>query len=404
MTAAESIGACVACDVGLCAPASPATTGAGAAGERGRRLRLGATVLSGMAGVAAVALLLAGERGPRAGTLLEYYQPWQARAGPAVDLQQLIGGYAHRQVQSAERGVMRALYRSANGGQDPSPMDPAVAPAPSYHSELDFLRRDLPSRQVAVSQLREQEQVRAREQLQEQVRELAHSQQARVRDLSPAMRAREAQQRLALKHTQEKKHETAGDHVGKNMGAVTTAEKLQQDSPPGYHLAWVSDKPERAKENGGRDELPYFPMPPLAAESRPDEHVEWTAPGPCMLRDGTDMQYSDAECQHHEVVDDKYPERPLLTTTFPSDVYRPDIQYPYIKGPFYHHLVDDNDNQYQGYQRGHWDWKPLGRARRTQAPDRGSYAEWFSDFRNPNNDGRYGQGYAQDDGDAQDAR
>jgi hypothetical protein len=138
------------------------------------------------------------------GTLLEYYQPWQARAGPAVDLQQLIGGYAHRQVQSAERGVMRALYRSANGGQDPSPMDPAVAPAPSYHSELDFLRRDLPSRQVAVSQLREQEQVRAREQLQEQVRELANAQQARVRDLSPALRAREAQQRLALKHTQEK--------------------------------------------------------------------------------------------------------------------------------------------------------------------------------------------------------
>ena len=356
-------------DVALCRPAAAPRAPA----NRPWRARLGAAVLSGVAGVAAVALLVAGDGGGR-GALLEYYQPWQARSVPAVDMQQLIGGYARRQVQSAERGVMHALYRSANGGDDPSPMDPAVAAAPSYHTERDFLQQDLPSRQAAGIQ-------------------------SQVRELAPALRAREQQRRLELEQRRQAapaKEREVGEDVLKGNGEVTAAEKLQQDAPPGYHLAWVSDKPEHAKENGGRDELPYFPMPPLNAESRPDQHVEWVAPGPCMLRDGTDMEYSDAECQHHEVVDDQYPERPLLTTTFPSDVYRPDIQYPYIKGPFYHHLVDDNDHQYQGYQRGQWVWKPLGRARRPQPPPQGSYAEWFADFRNPNNDGRYGQGYAQD--------
>merc|ERR1712216_690158 len=109
-----------------------------------------------------------------------------------------------------------------------------------------------------------------------------------------------------------------------------------------------------------------------------------------MLRDGTDMEYPDRECQHHEVVDDQYPSRPLATATFPSDTYQPDIQYPYIKGPYYHHLVDANENQYQGYQRGTWVWKPLGKARRPAPPPRGSYAEWFANFRNPDK-GHYGQ-------------
>jgi hypothetical protein len=51
---------------------------------------------------------------------------------------------------------------------------------------------------------------------------------------------------------------------------------------------------------------------------------------------------------------------------------------------------------FQGYQHGHWVWKALGKAARPQLPAHGSYAEWFADFRNPNNNGRYGQGYGQD--------
>jgi hypothetical protein len=209
--------------------------------------------------------------------------------------------------------------------------------------------------------------------------------------------------------------QATGADVLQDPKAVKDAEQLQAVAPPGYHLAFVPDaKRSRrrreqqqqqqqlgyltggANENGGRDELPYFPMPPVDEDMRPGQHVEWVAPGPCMLRDGTDMGYADAECQHHEVVDDQYPERPLLTTTFPNDVYKPDTKYPYIKGPFYHHLVNGLDHQYEGFQRGHWVWKDLGRFKRPQPPRRGSYAEWFADFRNPNNDGRYGQGYGQD--------
>jgi len=188
--------------------------------------------------------------------------------------------------------------------------------APSYASELSFISQELPSRraeEVAASPWR--------------LQELLRQQAARVQASADT---------------------PVEEQVLESKAVVEDAEKLDKQAPPGYHLAWVSDgQNELAKENGGRDELPYFPMPPLDAEERAGKHVEWIAPGPCTLRDGTDLQSDDAECQHHEVVDDQYPELPLATSTFPSDSYRPDIQYPYIKGPFYHHLVDANDNQYQ---------------------------------------------------------
>jgi len=188
--------------------------------------------------------------------------------------------------------------------------------APSYASELSFISQELPPRraeEVAASPWR--------------LQELLRQQAARVQASADT---------------------PVEEQVLESKAVVEDAEKLDKQAPPGYHLAWVSDgQKELAKENGGRDELPYFPMPPLDAEERAGKHVEWIAPGPCMLRDGTDLQSDDAECQHHEVVDDQYPELPLATSTFPSDSYRPDIQYPYIKGPFYHHLVDANDNQYQ---------------------------------------------------------
>ena len=191
-----------------------------------------------------------------------------------------------------------------------------------------------------------------------------------------------------------------GSDTLKSKAAIKDAKQLEAHAPAGYHLAWVANGPkpqlaplersQMARENGGRDELPFFPMTPVDVDEHPDAHVEWVAPGPCMLRDGTDMQYADRECQHHQVVDDQYPSRPLMTATFPSDHYQPDIQYPYIKGPYYHHLVDSNDNQYQGYQRGTWVWKPLGKARRPAPPPRGSYAEWFANWRKPDK-GHYGQ-------------
>lgn len=307
--------------------------------------------------------------------MLEYYQPWQAAPTPAVNMQQLVGGFAQQQVQDTARGVMHALYRSANGNDDADPVDPAVGGAPSYATELDFLQQqNLPSRSEGQAEERASATYRQQQQLMEQ-----------------------EQAEAVMEHDMQAKPAMVGDEILKSQKAVKDAESLQRQAPPGYHLAWVSDgKPELAKENGGRDELPFFPMPPLDQEMRPGNHVEWMAPGPCMLRDGTDMHYDDAECQHHQVIDDQYPERPLHTTTFPSDSYRPDIQYPYIKGPYFPHLVDGNDNQYQGYQHGHWVWKALGKAARPQLPAHGSYAEWFADFRNPNNNGRYGQGYGQD--------
>lgn len=366
-------------DVSLCRPhqsaGSPVSTAM-------RSRRVAAAVLSVLAGCVAVAFVVAADaqssRRAVSGALLEYYQPWQAPPTPVVNAQQLVSTYAQQKVRSEERGIMHALYRSANGDDaasqldaDVSPLDPAVAGAPSYASELNFLQEDLPSHRSVEGGLTGALPAGSHQQLS---REQEHESQLRGGG-----------------------QREIGREVLEQRGVVKAAEQLQQDAPPGYHLAWIAnDGPDLAKENGGRDELPYFPMPPLDEESRPDQHVEWVAPGPCMLRDGTDMQYDDAECQHHQVVDDHYPDRPLATSTFPSDAYRPDIRYPYIKGPYYTHLVDGHDHQYQGYQRGHWVWKPLGKAKRAQPPPRGSYAEWFADFRNPNNDGRYGQGYGQD--------
>ena len=339
-----------------------------------RKWRVCIAVVSSVACVALVFALVAGDSAgaPGRNALLDYYQPWQATPTPYVNMQQLVGQFADNKVRDAERGVMHALYRSANGDDDATPTDPGVEGAPSYASELNFMQQDLPSRRAEESEEEpdaEPAPWREEEQLQHEA----------------------AEDRVRRKHAE---LVAAGKQLLTSSKAIHDARQLQKSAPPGYHLAYVPN--QLAKENGGRDELPFVPMPPLDEEARPGQHVEWEAPGPCMLRDGTDMQIPDAECQHHEVVDDQYPERPLLTSTFPSDHYRPDIQYPYIKGPYYHHLVDGNDNQYQGYSHGHWVWKPLGRWRRQQPPPRGSYAEWFADFRNPNNDGRYGQGYAQD--------
>lgn len=304
----------------LCSPHSPQSAVAAAARSR----RLGMSALSMIAGVAVVALLVASDSGSRGArsAMLEYYQPWQAAPTPAVNMQQLVGGFAQQQVQDTERGVLHALYRSANGNDDADPVDPEVGGAPSYSSEIDFLQKQsLTSLRAGQAEERASATHRQQQQLMEQEQAEAAMQQKPV---------------------------LVGDDVLKSNTAVNDSESVQRQAPPGYHLAWVSDgKPELAKENGGRDELPYFPMPPLDQEKRPGNHVEWMAPGPCMLRDGTDMQYDDAECQHHQVVDDQYPERPLLTTTFPSDSYRPDIQYPYIRGPYLPHLVDSHDNQYQ---------------------------------------------------------
>lgn len=369
----------------LCSPHQQA-----AAAVSARRRRLAAVVLTGIAGVAAVVALVVSDSRPQlSSALLEYYQPWQARSTPAVDEQELVGGYAAQRVQDAERGVMRALYRSANGGDDAGPTpEPAIAGAPSYASELNFLKQDLPSRRAEKAQQkdfavpspwRQEEELRE----EEAVRHQAQLKQEHVVAAKPGAKP-------------------VGVDTLKSTSAIKDAKQLEAHAPAGYHLAWVANDPtpklaspvvarsEMARENGGRDELPFFPMTPIDVDQRPDAHVEWVAPGPCMLRDGTDMGYPDRECQHHEVVDDQYPSRPLISSTFPSDNYQPDIQYPYIKGPYYHHLVDANDNAYQGYQRGTWVWKPLGKARRPAPPPRGSYAEWFANFRNPDK-GHYGQ-------------
>ena len=355
------------------------------------------TSVAGFAALGCLAAVVALVSGDVRGTgLLQYYQPWQAPATPTVDTQKLVADYASGRMRAEERGVLHALYRSANGGDSASPLvsssawEPALAGAPSYASELNLLEQDMPSRRDADAE-----------------EQAAPPVPRRVEALRMEAAARLRQKQAAIQAT--------GADVLQDPKAVKDAEQLQAVAPPGYHLAFVPDaKRSRrrreqqqqqqqlgyltggANENGGRDELPYFPMPPVDEDMRPGQHVEWVAPGPCMLRDGTDMGYADAECQHHEVVDDQYPERPLLTTTFPNDVYKPDTKYPYIKGPFYHHLVNGLDHQYEGFQRGHWVWKDLGRFKRPQPPRRGSYAEWFADFRNPNNDGRYGQGYGQD--------
>jgi len=59
-------------------------------------------------------------------TYVQTHEQWQARADPQVNMQKLAGGYAEHQVRDAERGVMHALYRSANGEEDSSPLDPSV--------------------------------------------------------------------------------------------------------------------------------------------------------------------------------------------------------------------------------------------------------------------------------------
>jgi hypothetical protein len=59
---------------------------------------------------------------------------------PAAPLQ--LGGTGEE--RTSHSWVINALYRSTQGGSDPSPVDPAgVAAAPFYNSELDFLHRDL---------------------------------------------------------------------------------------------------------------------------------------------------------------------------------------------------------------------------------------------------------------------
>jgi len=241
----------------------------GAAVAVRRRMRVGVAVLSMLAGFAAVALVVASDPTPKASLLAEYYQPWQERAAPEVNLPQLAGGFAEHQASDAERGVMHALYRSANGDEDSSPLDPSVGGAPAYATELNFLQQELPTRrteEAAASPWRQEEQLRQQ-----------------------AERVEESDDR------------PVGEQVLETKGAVKDVEDLERQAPPGYHLAWMSNgqTAELAKENGGRDELPYFPMPPLDAEQRAGNHVEWAAPGPCMLRDGTDMQSDDAECQHH---------------------------------------------------------------------------------------------------------
>ena len=80
-------------ELALVHPAQPGRGVAAAAQSR----RLGMAVLSVIAGVAAVALLVASDSGARgvarsAMFKLEYYQPWQTAPTPAVNMQQLEVG------------------------------------------------------------------------------------------------------------------------------------------------------------------------------------------------------------------------------------------------------------------------------------------------------------------------
>jgi len=261
-----------------------------------RSRRVVVAVLAAVAGCAAVCALVVQDGAAPAlsrhsSALLEYYQPWQARSTPAVNEQELVGGYAAQRVRSAERGVMRALYRSANGGDDAGPTpEPAVAGAPSYASELNFLKQNLPSRRAEAS---EEQAVAAQEATLREEEQLEQEQ--AVADQRPAEQA-------------------VGSDTLKSKAAIKDAKDLEAHAPAGYHLAWVANSPkpqlaspplersQMARENGGRDELPFFPMTPVDVDEHPDAHVEWVAPGPCMLRDGTDMQYTDRECQHHQVI------------------------------------------------------------------------------------------------------
>ena len=352
----------------LCSPVQNRSHGPGSVS------RVGVIVLSALAGLVAVVLLVAGDTGggvANQSALLAYYQPWQVPSTPNVNMQQLISGYVGNQVQNAERdpevlagvrdaerGVMHALYRSANSNDDSDFLDPAVTGAPSYAKELNFLRRNLPSRRaVKAREAREAYELATRERLQEQMQLAEQKQQVRWQAEHKQQRQHQLQQQL-----QKQQHSTAAKEVPlvepvkdkflKTPALIKAVQALKSQAPPGMHLAWVGDMDEEAvaDENGGRNEIPYFPMPPLDAGGSKvidGEHVEFVAPGPCMLRDGTDMGYDDAECSHHQVIDDQYPEKKLITATFPSDTYVPDIQYPYIKGPYLPHLVDANDEQYQ---------------------------------------------------------
>jgi hypothetical protein len=157
------------------------------------------------------------------------------------------------------------------------------------------------------------------------------------------------------------------------------SEGLAYTRRPGYRLVWVPNKPEPAREYGGRDEVPYYPMP-SPNPVRGGGH-EVFVPHDCAHTDGYDP-----ECRYKFQWTDQYPQRPLITRTFPHEHYYPATEYPFIKGPFKHHLVNDNGHPFGDSYVGHWVW----------VSDNGSAGTAQGDTPADEPTDRYSQRYGQD--------
>mmetsp|Transcript_10297 Transcript_10297/g.23524 ORF Transcript_10297/g.23524 Transcript_10297/m.23524 type:complete len:276 (+) Transcript_10297:50-877(+) len=129
--------------------------------------------------------------------------------------------------------------------------------------------------------------------------------------------------------------------------------------PQGYHLRWVPVNKLRGSKSatprGGVDEVPFFPLPSDSKIADDSRHLIWV-PDDC---DNDQDGQLDADCSLHWVWSDQYPSTVQVTQSFPHDHYYPDTKYPYIVGPFYHHLVDANYKS-PGYRGGHWVWTKNG--------------------------------------------
>mmetsp|Transcript_27016 Transcript_27016/g.88343 ORF Transcript_27016/g.88343 Transcript_27016/m.88343 type:complete len:271 (+) Transcript_27016:139-951(+) len=125
--------------------------------------------------------------------------------------------------------------------------------------------------------------------------------------------------------------------------------------PKGYHLQWVPVNRMKTSKTtaprGGVDEVPFFPLPSDHEVADDSRHLIWV-PDDC---DNDHDGQLDADCSLHWVWSEQYPSSVQVTRSFPHDHYYPDTKYPYIVGPFYHHLVDANYKA-PGYRGGHWVW------------------------------------------------
>jgi len=127
-----------------------------------------------------------------------------------------------------------------------------------------------------------------------------------------------------------------------------------------YHLVWIPDSSGGKAEGAGaaewprlkssaKDELPFFPVPEKYADG--ESHAKYVEDD---CDDGT-KEEGDPECEKKWKWTDHYPHRELVTQTFPYGHYVPQDTYPYIRGPYHHHLENGNGKQFVDHG-GHWVW------------------------------------------------